>query len=128
MKLPRLEHWNGRRAEIATRYTDALEDTPVRPLAVLPDRRHVFHLFVVEAPDRAGFQAELERRGVATLVHYSAPIHRLPPYEALDDGRVSLTNSERLCERIVSVPLYPELTDQEVETVAAAAREAADAL
>jgi dTDP-4-amino-4,6-dideoxygalactose transaminase len=127
VKLPHLEQWNRRRAEIAAHYTEALEDTQVRPLSLLPDRRHVFHLFVVEAPERARFQAELDRRGVATLIHYSAPIHRLPPYRALGDGRVSLTNSERLCERIVSLPLYPELTDQEIQTVAAAAREAARA-
>jgi dTDP-4-amino-4,6-dideoxygalactose transaminase len=122
-KLDHLDGWNARRAEIAGRYAAALSDGPVRPLAVLPGRRHVFHLYVVEAPDRDRFMEALRRRGIETLVHYPHPIHHYEPYREL--GRATLQNAERLCSRIVSLPLYPELTDDEVDAVAEAAREAA---
>jgi dTDP-4-amino-4,6-dideoxygalactose transaminase len=125
VRLAHLEAGNARRIAIADHYTDALAGTSVEPLTRLPDRTHVFHLFVVRAPDRERFRAALEERGVATLVHYPRPIHGHPPYEQLGRGPVPLINAERLSERVVSLPIYPELTDAEVEYVASAARDAA---
>jgi dTDP-4-amino-4,6-dideoxygalactose transaminase len=124
VKLPHLTGWNRRRAEIAAVYDEALGGSSVRPLARLGGR-HVFHLYVVLALDRDTFRAELEARGVPTLIHYPLPIHRQPAYSELANGPVPLENSERLADRIVSLPLYPELTDDEVAHVATAAREAA---
>lgn len=122
-KLPHLAEWTEQRREIAARYAAALRDTPVEPLAELEDRRHVFHLYVVRAPDRDRLQADLQDRGVATLIHYPIPIHRQPPFAALAaDG--SLENSEALCASVLSLPLFPGLTDEEVEQVATAAVEA----
>jgi dTDP-4-amino-4,6-dideoxygalactose transaminase len=121
-RLPHLPRWNARRAEIASAYTEALAGSPVRPLAVFPERRHVFHLFVVEAPDRDALAAHLERHEIGTLVHYPTPVHRHPPYRRLGEGPVTLTVSERLSEHILSLPLYPELRDDEVDQVAAALR------
>ena len=117
-KLPHLAAGNARRNAIAARYDEALADAPVRPLRRLEGRDHAFHLYVVLAPDRAGFQAALADRGVATLVHYPRPIHGHPPYADLGRGHVALAVSEDLAERVVSLPLYPELTDAEVEHVA----------
>ncbi len=116
-RLPYLSGWNRRRAEIAARYTEALAQTVARPLERLEGRRHVFHLFVVEAPDRDPLKAHLEGAGVATLIHYPVPIHGHPPYRGLADGPVPLSVSERLCERILSLPIYPELRDDEVERI-----------
>jgi dTDP-4-amino-4,6-dideoxygalactose transaminase len=127
VRLARLDAWNERRRAIAEHYAEALAGSGVEPLRRLPGREHVFHLFVARAPDRERFQAVLEERGVATLVHYPRPVHGHPPYEALGRGPVALTNSEWLSERVVSLPIYPELTDAEVEYVADAAREAAAA-
>jgi dTDP-4-amino-4,6-dideoxygalactose transaminase len=121
-RLPHLEGWNARRAEIAAVYAEALADSPVRPLAKLPDRRHVYHLFVVEAPDREELRSQLEQAGIGTLVHYPSPVHRHPPYRRLGEGPVPLEVSERLCEHILSLPIYPELRDDEVERVAGALR------
>jgi dTDP-3-amino-3,4,6-trideoxy-alpha-D-glucose transaminase len=120
VKLPRVEGWNRRRREIANTYTHALAGKPVRPLRVLEGRHHVFHLFVVDAGDRAALQAHLDDRGIRTLIHYPHPVHWHEPYRDLSDGPVSLEVSERFCERILSIPLYPELTDGEVEAVSAA--------
>lgn len=121
-RLPHLSRWNDRRAEIAAVYSHALHDTPVRPLAQLEGRRHVFHLFVVDAPDRDALRAHLDEAGIQSFIHYPTPIHRHPPYRRLADGPVALPVSERLCERILSVPIYPELRDDEVERVRDALR------
>lgn len=124
-RLPRLEGWNKRRAQIASAYEEALDDTPVRPLLALPDRRHAFHLYVVRAPNRKEFRTRLERRGVETAVHYPKPLHAHRPYGELLRAPMSLANAERLAETVVSLPLYPGLTDEEAQTVATAARESA---
>jgi dTDP-3-amino-3,4,6-trideoxy-alpha-D-glucose transaminase len=121
-RLPHLERWNTRRGQIAAAYTEALDEGPVRPLAQLPQRRHVFHLYVVDAPDRDALQGHLAEHGVGTLVHYPMPVHEHLPYRRLADGPVPLTVSERLCRHILSLPIYPELRDDEVERVAAALR------
>jgi dTDP-4-amino-4,6-dideoxygalactose transaminase len=124
-KLPYLAEWTERRREIAATYSAALDGTVVEPLAELPDRGHVFHLYVVRVPDRERFQSEMAERGVATLIHYPIPIHRQPPFARLAEDAVSLENAERLCRSVLSLPLYPGLTDDEVEAVATAAAEAA---
>ena len=123
-KLPHLEAWNERRRAVAAVYTEALEGTGVTPPRDAPGRRHVYHLYVVEAPDREAFRAALARRGVETAVHYPRPIHLQPAYLELGDGR-ALPVSERLAATVVSLPMYPELADDEVELVASAARAAA---
>ena len=117
VKLTQLEAGNARRNEIASRYDAALAGAPVRPLKRLADRRHAFHLYVVVAPDRPMFQAALEERGIATLVHYPRPVHGHAPYSALGNAGVSLAVSESFAGGVVSLPLYPELTEAEVEHV-----------
>jgi len=127
-KLPGLDRSNARRREIANRYRDALLPTGLRPLELLPDRNHVFHLFVVETVDRERFRSLLAERGVETLVHYPLPIHLQPAYRQLGAGGVSLAVSEALCAGIVSLPMYPELLDEEVEYAVAVAVDAAVAV
>jgi dTDP-4-amino-4,6-dideoxygalactose transaminase len=122
-KLPHLEAWNERRREIAAAYDRALEGSAARPLARLPERLHAYHLYVVQVDDREAFQARLAEAGIGTLVHYPEPVHGHPPYRALGDGPVPLGVAERLATRVVSLPLYPELTDAEVEAVGDALRE-----
>ena len=120
-KLPHVEAGNERRRASAAAYDHALADGPVRPLRERPGRRHVYHLYVVDAPEREAFQAALAARGVPTLVHYPRPVHGHAPYARLA-GRVPLGVSEQLAERVVSLPIYPELTDAEVEHVAESLR------
>ena len=122
VKLPYVDGWNERRRAIAAAYDEALGDGPVRPLGELPGRRHVYHLYVVEAPDRSAFQDALAERGVGTLVHYPKPVHGHAPYARLG-GHTSLEVSQHLAAHVVSLPIYPELTDAEVEHVAAALRD-----
>jgi len=121
-KLPHVGAWNARRNEIATAYEEALRETPVRPLERLEGRTHVFHLFVAVTPDRQAFQDHLLSQGIQTLIHYPRPVHRQPAYERLGKGPVPLANAEAFCAQVVSLPIYPELRDDEVDRVAAALR------
>jgi dTDP-3-amino-3,4,6-trideoxy-alpha-D-glucose transaminase len=118
-RLARLDAGNDRRRQLAARYLDELAG--VRLPVEATGRIHAWHLFVVLAEGRDAFRAGLRERGVETLVHYPEPIHRQPAYANLA-GRLPLPVSERLCERVVSLPLYPELTDAEAEQVVAVVR------
>jgi dTDP-4-amino-4,6-dideoxygalactose transaminase len=126
VRLQHLQAANDRRAAIAALYDEAFTGTAARPLARLPGRRHVFHLYVAEVPHRESFQERLGEAGVGTLVHYPEPIHGHAPYRALGDGPVSLANAERLSKRVISLPLYPELLDDEVQHVSRSVREASN--
>jgi dTDP-4-amino-4,6-dideoxygalactose transaminase len=116
-KLPLLARWNERRRELARSYSEALAGTDLTLPVELPGRRHVFHLYVVRTPRRSELRARLAARGVETLVHYPRPIHRHPAYAQLAGPPGSLADSERHAEEVVSLPLYPQLTDDELATV-----------
>jgi dTDP-4-amino-4,6-dideoxygalactose transaminase len=108
-KLERLDAWNERRRELARRYRDAGLDAP----------EGIHHLFVIRVRERDAFRARLAEAGIETLVHYPLPIHGHPAYARL--ARPGLETSERLAREVVSLPLYPELTDEEARAVAQAA-------
>ncbi|MDX6475986.1 MAG: hypothetical protein QOH95_1497, partial [Gaiellaceae bacterium] len=118
-KLPHLDAWTERRRAIAARYDAALEGGEATAPLEAPGRRHVYHLYVVETGAREPFRAALGAAGIETAVHYPRPIHLQPAYRELGAGR-DLSVSERLAARVVSLPLYPELTDDEVDAVCAA--------
>jgi dTDP-4-amino-4,6-dideoxygalactose transaminase len=123
-KLGRLADWTERRREIASNYLDGLSDCPLGLPTEAEGRHHVYHLFVVTVADRDGFRRTLQESGIGTLVHYPRPVHLQPAYAGLatPDGR--LAESERLAAHIVSLPLFPELEQGEVEAVVAAVRRA----
>jgi dTDP-3-amino-3,4,6-trideoxy-alpha-D-glucose transaminase len=121
-KLRHLDAANDARRAIARRYLDELAGYPVALPAERPGSRHVFHLFVVRAASRDRFRTVLSERGVETLVHYPRPVHRHPAYAGLAQND-SLTRAERFCDEVVSLPLYPELRDDEIFAVAAAVRD-----
>jgi dTDP-4-amino-4,6-dideoxygalactose transaminase len=122
VKLGHLTQWNERRRAIARRYNELLADTSL-VLPDLLDERHVFHLYVVRAPERDRLQSRLRERGIGTVVHYPLPAHLQPVYQGLA-APGSLPITERLAHEVLSLPIYPELTDAEVDAVAAAVREA----
>jgi dTDP-4-amino-4,6-dideoxygalactose transaminase len=126
-KLSHLDAWTERRREIAARYLAALSDTPLGLPVEGEDRRHVYHLFVVTVADRDAFRDALDGAGVQTLVHYPRPIHHQPAYERLGGGGDRLRECERLSAQVVSLPLFPELEEREVEAVITAVRGAAGA-
>jgi dTDP-4-amino-4,6-dideoxygalactose transaminase len=114
-KVEHLDEWNERRRQLAAFYLERLTDADVVLPVEAAGTKHCWHLFVVLAEDREAFRARLRDRGVETLVHYPEPIHKQPAYAHLP--RVDVPVSERLCTEVVSLPLYPELTDAEAEQV-----------
>ncbi|CAH2604459.1 dTDP-3-amino-3,4,6-trideoxy-alpha-D-glucose transaminase [Rhodovastum atsumiense] len=120
-KLPHLHAQNARRAAIAARYDAALAGTAITPPARRPEAGHVFHQYVIRVPDRAALQARLRERGIGTGVHYPVPVHLQAAY----CGRVALgpaacRESERAAAEVLSLPMYPELTDAQVDQVCTA--------
>jgi len=118
-KLAGLEARNARRSALARSYRDRLEGLPGLVLPVADDSA-AHHLFVVQVENRSQLRERVADRGIGTLVHYPTPIHRHPAYEVLGRGPVSLEVSERLSERVLSLPLYPELEEAEVDAVVSA--------
>jgi dTDP-3-amino-3,4,6-trideoxy-alpha-D-glucose transaminase len=120
-KLSRLAGWNERRRELAGRYREALADTRLGLPA--DDPGHVWHLFAVRAPDRQTFRALLSEAGIETLVHYPRAVHQHEAYAGL--ARAPLPCAEAASREVVSLPLYPELRDDEVTALVEAVRRAA---
>ncbi len=123
VKLRHLAEWNARRASIAERYRAALRGTGLAARTEPGDVEPVHHLFVVQASDREALEQHLHRRGIETRRHYELPCHLQPALAAYGGGPGSLPIAERLAEHGVSLPLFPEMTDAQVEQVAAALAE-----
>ena len=121
-KLPRLERGNDRRREIAKRYVGALEGTELVPVAVLEIAVSARHLFVVKARSRDALEGHLGERGIQTLVHYPVPVHLQPAYRSLEQREGSCPVAEAAAKSIVSLPLYPTMTDEDVDCVVQALR------
>jgi len=123
VKLTHLEKWNERRRHIAALYTALLGDSKVEPPIEMPHARHIYHLYVIRCEDRDALQEHLTERGVGTAVHYPVPIHLQGAYRWLNLGRGSFPIAERYAEQVLSLPIYPELTDAKVRQVAAHIRD-----
>ena len=123
-RLPLLDHGNARRRAIATRYDAALAGGSLAPPAGRDGAQHVFHQYVLRVPsDRAGVQARLRAEGIGTGIHYPVPVHLQAAYK----GRVPLGpagcgETERAAREVLSLPMYPELTEEQVEQVCGALR------
>lgn len=117
-KLGQLDAWTARRRAIAAVYTEAVRGTGLVPQLEREGFLHARHLYVVRVEDRDGFRMRLEARGIETAIHYPRVIHDHPAYVHL--AHSGLGESERLAAEVVSLPLYPEMSDAEVEAVASA--------
>jgi dTDP-4-amino-4,6-dideoxygalactose transaminase len=119
-KLPHLERWNAQRREIARRYSEAFAGLPVRcPPSMAED--YVAHLYVIRLENRGAFRGFLKDRGVATDIHYPIPDHLQPAYaNARTCGGMRTT--ETACARVVSLPCFPGLLEDEVAVVIDAVR------
>ena len=123
LKLPRLEQWNARRKELAEIYRRTLAGARVDLQEGGAGSERVHHLLVVYVADRNAVRAGLEERGVQTSVHYPLPIHLQKAYQYLGYQRGDLPQAERACERVISMPLYPEMTHEQAAYAAQMLRE-----
>ncbi len=111
-KLPHLDDWNAARRRLAARYQSHLHN-----VVQLPPEDGVFHLFVVRTPERDALKVYLAQHGIATDVHYPLPVHLQAPYAEYGDGPGSLPATEQLAGEILSLPIYPELSNDDVDYV-----------
>jgi dTDP-4-amino-4,6-dideoxygalactose transaminase len=123
VKLTHLDEWNARRRHLAALYTALLGDSVVDPPLEIPDVKHVYHLYVIRCTDRDALQEHLAEQGVGTAVHYPTPIHLQGAYRWLNIEPGSFPEAEQAAEQILSLPIYPELTDTKVRQVAAHIRD-----
>jgi dTDP-3-amino-3,4,6-trideoxy-alpha-D-glucose transaminase len=121
VKLRRLDGWNDDRRRAADALRQALQGANVElPLLPVAEGDHVYHLFAIRCDDRDGLREHLASRGIAAAVHYPVPIHRTEAYAELGLGRGSMPVAERQAQRVLSLPLFPGMTGQDVAAVAAA--------
>jgi dTDP-4-amino-4,6-dideoxygalactose transaminase len=123
--LRHLSEWTERRRALAGLYVAGLEGSGVEPLREQPYARAVHHLFVVRHPRRDALARALGERGVGTLVHYPTPLHLQPVFALLGARPGDLPVAERATGEILSLPLYPELRDEQARRVVEAVRDAA---
>jgi len=113
VKLRHLDDDNARRRALAKRYDDALAGSSVKTPIVRENVEHVYHLYVVTTDRRDALQEHLRERGIGALIHYPVPVHHQPAYGTYD----SLRNTDEAAGTVLSLPMYPELTDEEQEKV-----------
>jgi dTDP-4-amino-4,6-dideoxygalactose transaminase len=121
VKLRKLEEWNDRRKQVASRYLSALDGVADLVLPVVP--AHIepcWHLFVVRHPQRDALQRHLEAQGIGTLIHYPLPPHLQNAYAELGYAPGDLPLAERLAGEVLSLPIGPHVSDAEIDCVVAA--------
>ncbi|MFL6304347.1 MAG: DegT/DnrJ/EryC1/StrS family aminotransferase [Candidatus Sulfotelmatobacter sp.] len=120
VKLRHLESWTETRRAIVKTYNERLAGADVVRPTEMAWARHVYHLYTLRADNRDVLQAALLNEGIQTGIHYSTPVHLQPAYAALGYGPGSFPESEKAAREVLSLPLYPELSDSEIEDVAKA--------
>jgi dTDP-4-amino-4,6-dideoxygalactose transaminase len=117
-KLKKLGEWISRRREIAQHYGELLSDLEI----ILPyepdDIGHVYRNYTVRVKERDQVRRKLAESGIPTGMHYTPPLHLQPVYEHMGYGRGALPITEKAGEELLTLPMYPELTEQQVKEVA----------
>ncbi len=125
-KLPHIDHYNAERRRAAERYDAGLAqlaiDTPMRA----DTGTHVFHQYTVLSERRDAIMEHLSKAGIASAIYYPVPLHRQPAF-ADAGGAPSLPQAERVAERCLSLPMFPELTGAQIDRICGVIAEALDA-
>jgi len=120
VKLAHLGSWNDSRRALAHRYHSSLAEA--NPAVVIPKEaawtKGVYHLYVVRVADRAGLQTYLSEAGIATGIHYPIPLHLQKAYQHLNYNKGDFPVTERVAAEILSLPMYPQMTNEQAQVVA----------
>ncbi|MGH7682566.1 MAG: DegT/DnrJ/EryC1/StrS family aminotransferase, partial [Candidatus Eiseniibacteriota bacterium] len=122
-KLRHLGEWIEARRETAGRYRMALQGVPVTLPPEPVGAKHTYHQFTIRAPERDRLQEHLRERGIATRIYYPIPLHLQPCFASLGYRKGDFPVSERLAGEVLSLPIFPGITEEQVERVAGAIRE-----
>jgi dTDP-4-amino-4,6-dideoxygalactose transaminase len=120
VKLHYLDKWNAARRAHAVRYTELLRQIGVKTPREMPYGQHVYHVYGIRVKHRNALQTALAAADIQTATHYPTPVHLLKPYADLGYGPGDFPESEALAKEQLSLPIYPQLRDADVEAVAAA--------
>ncbi len=120
VKLKHLDGWNDLRRRHAARYTKLLADAELALPHEMPYARHVYHLYVVQTNERDALQKILTEAGIGIGIHYPVPIHLQPAYRLLGHKAGDFPETERQAARVLSLPMFPELTEAQIADVAKA--------
>ncbi len=116
VKFKYLNQWNEARNRVAEIYTRKLVNAPVILPTVLPDHHHVYHLYVIKMKHRNAVLKFLNERGIGAGIHYPIPLHRQPAYVGQFKD-LELPNTDRLVNEILSLPVFPEMTAEDIDYV-----------
>ena len=118
VKLRHLDEWTAKRQEFSGLYRKTLTNARVELPGDDPRNECVYHLFVVYVDNRDKVRAALETRGVQSAIHYPVPVHLQKAYASLGHQQGSFPHTERACDRVFSMPLFPEMSREQVECAA----------
>jgi dTDP-4-amino-4,6-dideoxygalactose transaminase len=123
VKLKHLDRWNQSRRDHAAQYGELLRNSNVVLPAEMPYARHVYHVYVVQSEMRNELLTSLSQARIQTGIHYPIPIHLQPAYASMGHQRGDFPEAERQCDRVLSLPMFPELTEEQIERVASAIKQ-----
>jgi dTDP-4-amino-4,6-dideoxygalactose transaminase len=126
VKLERLQEWTERRRQYAALYNRLLAGSRVQTPAERPGDRHVYHQYTIRAAKRDALSDSLRERGIESRVYYAEPLHLQPALAHLGYRPGQFPETERACAEVLSLPIYPQLTEEQIGHVAATLREASD--
>ncbi len=119
IKLRRLAEWNEARRRNAARYSSLLASAPIITPVEKPGNYHIYHQYTVRTPHRDKLRAWLGAAGIGSMVYYPEPLHTQEPYRFLGYHEGDFPCAEQACREVVSLPIYPELTEGEIQEVCA---------
>ncbi|MEJ2733065.1 MAG: DegT/DnrJ/EryC1/StrS family aminotransferase [Anaerolineae bacterium] len=114
-----LDGWIEARRRNAALYDELLADSGVVTPVETPDATHVYHLYVIRTPERDGLQVHLREQGIGAAIHYPVPLHLQPYYAGNGFRRGQFPVTEQVCDQILSLPMFPGMTIEQVQHVAA---------
>ena len=120
VKLRHLDRWTRARRAAANKYNRLLADCGAVLPTEMPWGQHVYHIYTMRTENRDGLQTALHGEGIQTAVHYGLPVHLQPAYAELGYSNGAFPQSEKAAKEVLSLPLYPEITDTQIENVAQA--------
>lgn len=123
VKLTRFDSWNSRRLELAKPYFEILRDADVDLPALLPGNNTTWHQFTIRSRRRDELQAHLKENGVDSMIYYPVPLHFHEPYKHLAGGPGSLPETERACREVLSLPIHPHLSEEQIRHAAESIRQ-----
>ena len=122
VKLPHLDNWIDKRRSLAEFYNSNLPPSIMKP-EEMSWAKHVYYVYVIRTPDRDRLRDWLDTKGISTGIHYPIPVHRQQAWRAYGGDNISLPITEKITGEILSLPMYPELKEEEIGNISECIRQ-----